>query len=338
MSKVFISHAELDKQLADALTDLLLVGVGLQQDQIFCTSLAGLGIPAGQDFKKTIGERLRGAPYVIALLTPNYYASAFCLCEAGATWILSKEFIPFTTPLAGFDQLKAVLIGTQALRLNEETALDEMRQSLEPLLAKRSSDARWTVKKKEFLDKLPAILAALPKPKLPTPKEHKDVIVERDGYKELNIELQAELLDCQHKYSAVAKLKDKGEVHTVELAHSDEQEQFDSLVNALYLTTKDLSKGVVEALYHSERGEDWLPNQDWDDRLTDDVEYNLLRSSEGLITVNEGHPKIRPAVEALNKLRIFVKNVSPEFDELYEAEHSDELRFASRGFWDRHIS
>jgi hypothetical protein len=80
---------------------------------------------------------------------------------------------------------------------NEETALDEMRQRVEPLLAKRSSDPRWTVKKKEFLDKLPGILAALSKPKLPTAKELSDVIAERDGYKELNDESKAELLDCQ---------------------------------------------------------------------------------------------------------------------------------------------
>ena len=49
---------------------------------------------------------------MIALLTPNYYASAFCLCELGGTWVLSKDFLPFVTPLAGFGDLKAVLEGS----------------------------------------------------------------------------------------------------------------------------------------------------------------------------------------------------------------------------------
>jgi hypothetical protein len=33
-----------------------------------------------------------------------------CLCELGGTWVLSKDFLPFVTPLAGFGDLKAVLI------------------------------------------------------------------------------------------------------------------------------------------------------------------------------------------------------------------------------------
>ena len=43
--KVFISHATEDKPLAEALSDLIEAGIGLTHDQIFCTSLAGQGIP-----------------------------------------------------------------------------------------------------------------------------------------------------------------------------------------------------------------------------------------------------------------------------------------------------
>lgn len=170
---VFISHAVEDKELANALADLLALGVGLGQAQIFCSSLAGMGIPAGKSFKDYIGEELAGAPVVIALLTPNYYSSAFCLCETGATWILSKDFIPLLTPATKFSDMKAVLEGTQALRIEEETALDEVREHLEPYALKKTKDAWWTVKKKEFLEELPSILGKLPKPKLPTAEDHK---------------------------------------------------------------------------------------------------------------------------------------------------------------------
>jgi len=162
-----------DKELANALADLLALGVGLGQAQIFCSSLAGMGIPAGKSFKDYIGEELAGAPVVIALLTPNYYSSAFCLCETGATWILSKDFIPLLTPATKFSDMKAVLEGTQALRIEEETALDEVREHLEPYALKKTKDAWWTVKKKEFLEELPSILGKLPKPKLPTAEDHK---------------------------------------------------------------------------------------------------------------------------------------------------------------------
>ena len=83
--KVFISHATDDKSLADALSDLIEAGIGLTHNQVFCTSIAGQGIPAGQDFKHHIHNELANSLVVIALLTPNYYASAFCLCELGGT-------------------------------------------------------------------------------------------------------------------------------------------------------------------------------------------------------------------------------------------------------------
>jgi hypothetical protein len=121
-ANVFISHADNDASLANKLTDLLLVGLGLKAADVFCTSLAGLGIPAGQDFKGYIRKELADSTVVIALLSPNYYASTFCLCEAGSTWVLAKDFIPFVVELSTFSEMKAVLQATQALRLNEETA------------------------------------------------------------------------------------------------------------------------------------------------------------------------------------------------------------------------
>jgi hypothetical protein len=63
----------------------------------------------------------------------------------------------------------------------------------------------------------------------------------------------------------------------------------------------------------------------------------LKRSSDGYIYVNEGHPKIRPAVEALSKMEAFVGKVSPEFCEAYEEEYEDELSFTAKGFWERHV-
>jgi len=55
--EVFISHATEDKPLAEALGELIELGLGLTHDQIFCSSLAGQGIPAGSDFKGHIIRR-----------------------------------------------------------------------------------------------------------------------------------------------------------------------------------------------------------------------------------------------------------------------------------------
>ena len=56
---LFISHSSADKDLIDALVDLLQTGIGLNHDQVFCTSLEGMGIPKGKDFIEFIHEKIQ---------------------------------------------------------------------------------------------------------------------------------------------------------------------------------------------------------------------------------------------------------------------------------------
>jgi hypothetical protein len=309
--KVFISHATEDKPLAEALADLIEAGIGLSLDQIFCTSLAGQGIPAGTDFKQYIQGELASSVVVIALLTPNYYASAFCLCELGGTWVLSKDFLPFVTPLAGFGDLKAVLKGIQALRIDQDTDLDEMRDRLNVFAASPTPTPRWSVKKSKFLTGLPAVLASLPKPKTPSASDLKKVTDERDGYLAEAKGLESELATLKLKYEELGKRKDKAAVKEVDLQFSGEQEQFEILERGTKQAMEPLSRGVEEALFYRARGETWFPGQEWDGRLDDDVERGLLkRSSDGYIYVNETHPKIRPAIDTLSKMETFIAKAS----------------------------
>lgn len=66
---LFVSHASADKELIDAFVDLLQTGIGLNHDQVFCTSLEGLDIPKGKDFINFIHERMGSS----LLLTLNHF-------------------------------------------------------------------------------------------------------------------------------------------------------------------------------------------------------------------------------------------------------------------------
>lgn len=92
-AKLFISHAASDKPLVKAFVDLLEGGIGVHPSEIFCSSLKGQGIKPGVDFKASIREHLDGATCVIALVSENFYGSAFCMCELGGVWLQSKSFI-----------------------------------------------------------------------------------------------------------------------------------------------------------------------------------------------------------------------------------------------------
>src|SRR3954451_22503453 len=103
---IFISHAEVDKPVVDPFVDLLQTGLNVPQEKVFCTSLEGMGIPRGQNFVEFIRQKLTGADFIIAMLTPRYYESAFCLCELGATWATSKNFFPILVPPLDYESLK----------------------------------------------------------------------------------------------------------------------------------------------------------------------------------------------------------------------------------------
>jgi hypothetical protein len=336
--KVFISHATDDKPLAEAVSDLIGAGIGLAHNQIFCTSLAGQGIPAGTDFKHHIQSELANAIVVIALLTPNYYASAFCLCELGATWVLSKDFLPFVTPLAGFGDLKAVLKGVQALRIDQDTDLDEMRDRLASLSHSLVPTSGWSVKKHKFLKELSTILTSLPKPATPSASDLKKVTDERDGYMEEAKSLESELKKLELKYEELGKRKDKIAIKEIDLQFSGEEEQFTILVNQAQKTVRSFSKGILEAFFYWARGAEWFPGEDWDGRLDDAIEREILKNADGEIYVNQEHPLIKPAITALSKLEKFVDKASPDFYDIYEKEYKDVLSFKSRGFWERHIN
>lgn len=54
---------------------------------------------------------------MIAVVTENYYDSAFCLCETGGAWYGEKTFIPLLTPPVYFNDLREALYELQANRL-----------------------------------------------------------------------------------------------------------------------------------------------------------------------------------------------------------------------------
>lgn len=164
-TSLFISHAASDKPLAKTFVDLVESGIGVPPREIFCSSLKGQGIKPGADFKSSIREHLGDAACVIALLTPNYYTSAFCMCELGGVWLQAKSFIPVLVPPLGTGDLKAVLVGLQILKIAESADLDELRDELAQRLAfKPLPTPRWNERRDIFLKGLSKVLKQLPAP------------------------------------------------------------------------------------------------------------------------------------------------------------------------------
>lgn len=97
---IFISHSSRDKEYGEALVQLL-QDIGISQRDIIFTSKAGYGIGKGKNIFKWLKDRLQKKPFVIYLLSNNYYLSIPCLNEMGAAWVIENEHISLFVP--GFD-------------------------------------------------------------------------------------------------------------------------------------------------------------------------------------------------------------------------------------------
>lgn len=336
MADIFISHASKDKDLAEALVDLIEGGIGVSTNQIFCTSRDEQGIPPGVDFKQHIKEKLGGAKIVVAVLSPQYYSSAFCMCELGATWALTKNFVPLTVPPVDHDDLRGVLGGVQVLPIDDEKKLDTVYEVLAEVAQERQKVVRWNNRKKTFLEKLPAILKALEKPNTVTRTEFNKVAKERNEYKREYEKADGEIATLQKKLSEVSRLKDKQKVAEALRKFSTDDEQFESLVDGASKQLSTLDRVVREALYQSMKGDEFYPGDDWDDDPRTAEEEGFLTRDEREFAPNKDHPKIKKAYAALKALRKFVQEPPEGFAEAYENEHDDTFEFENKNFWRRH--
>jgi len=94
-SKVFISHATRDKAFVEKIVELLEF-MGLNEKQIFCSSMPGYDVPVGADFLDYIKEQYEEYElFVIFVHSPNYYHSTVSLNEMGAAWVLRQRAVSF---------------------------------------------------------------------------------------------------------------------------------------------------------------------------------------------------------------------------------------------------
>lgn len=95
--KIFISHSSKDKKYGECILQLLL-DIGISSNDIVFTSKPGFGIPKGQNIFQWLKKKLVEKPFVIYLLSNNYYNSIACLNEMGAAWVIENKHITIFTP------------------------------------------------------------------------------------------------------------------------------------------------------------------------------------------------------------------------------------------------
>lgn len=154
ISKVFISHASMDKEVVEDIIDIL-EAVGLDNNKIFCTSVEGYGIPLGEDFLEILKHKLNENILVVFVLTENFYKSPVCLCEMGATWMKTSSHIPVLVPPFDYSDIKGVIGKTQGFKLNEPLQLNLFKdQIIEKFGLQLIDNSAWERKRDRILRRI----------------------------------------------------------------------------------------------------------------------------------------------------------------------------------------
>lgn len=95
--KIFISHSSKNANYGEAMVELL-TAIGIKDEEIIFTSNDAYGIPIGQNIFQWLKERINEKPYVLYLLSAEYYKSVACLNEMGAAWVTESKHAMLFTP------------------------------------------------------------------------------------------------------------------------------------------------------------------------------------------------------------------------------------------------
>lgn len=333
-SKIFISHATADLPLVEALVGLLRLGSDATREDLVCTSLEGMRPPAGVRFIDWIKSQLVGAGLVIEVITPAYWESQFCVCELGAQWGLGLEAHPLLAPGIHYADLKAVLSGVQAGKLDDASDLDELHDRVGQVVGRKQSTANWSKQRTKFLKSLPRLMKNIP-PNLTVPVA---------DYTALAGELESVSADLAKREDEVARLKEAlaaamAGVSRSEIAatlSTDNDSAFESLVSAARTAQYSLPSIVRKVMWQtfgSRDGGGYRPErEEWDD-IQREIDNARLRagSEEDLVYLEDEDDGVREAIEAVEAL--LEAEVPDGYAETFRAEYGMKFNLANRRVW-----
>lgn len=159
INKIFISHSSKDVKIVEEFVDLLET-IGLDSNQIFCSSLSGYGIPLGENFIECLKSELSDSnTMVIFMLSENFYKSPVSMCEMGATWIQSKEHIPVLIPPFKFEEIDGTIKLTQGFMINDSMKWNEFKDKiLQTFGLEDLSNSVWERKRDRTISRINELL------------------------------------------------------------------------------------------------------------------------------------------------------------------------------------
>jgi len=266
---IFLSHVAAEKALAEAFETLLTKWLGITSARIFCSSLEGQGVPKGTNFVDAIRKEVGEAKVVIALISPAYLDSAFCMAELGAAWVLGTQRYPIVVPPNTFKVIDATMLGLVAVKIDEEHALSQLLEELGKALGLDAPAAGVRGRAMEgFLKTWLKLRARIAKAKRVEGAVHDETVEKLKKAKKAKEVLTADLTKARAHIAALEKLKDAAKVAEVadEFADNDWEDEFDDAMSEIHgLISEVESKSTLRFMILEILGKPSIPDLNSDD-------------------------------------------------------------------------
>ncbi|GAB6927107.1 hypothetical protein JCM10914A_10900 [Paenibacillus sp. JCM 10914] len=158
--KIFISHSSRDADYVEHIIQLLNdIGIPKNNDNIFCSSFEGYSIPLGEKIYDYLKNQFNQNILVLFILSDNYYESAPCLNEMGATWVTARDYYSILLPGFEYQSLKGAIDPTRiCLRIEDDQKLNSLKNKIiESFSLENTDDSIWGRDKAKFISNIQKI-------------------------------------------------------------------------------------------------------------------------------------------------------------------------------------
>lgn len=158
--KIFISHSSKDITFIKLFVEkILILGLDIPSERIFCSSMEGHGIKSGQYIPDTLKEEINKSSLALLFISKNYKASEVCLNEVGAAWAtLTKEtIIPLLMPSIDFSEVGFLDINRLGLKIHEKGGILKLIQDCKEYLNPSFNLEKLHNKIDEYLNEIEAL-------------------------------------------------------------------------------------------------------------------------------------------------------------------------------------
>lgn len=152
--RIFISHSSKDAQIVSNFMDhILCLGIGINRNDIFCTSIEDVAIRNGEDIRKHIQGNIRCADYSFLLISDNYKTSEICLNEMGAVWAYDSNVRLYLLPDTNFNSIGWLCDTRKANKITDTVALDLLYQEMHEYYSLPDNFINWSYQREIFINK-----------------------------------------------------------------------------------------------------------------------------------------------------------------------------------------